>query len=62
MFDEKMLKTEEEIKPRCLLPLNESCESEFCLFSVGSTTFDPNPQGKREECTGRVNEKEGREE
>lgn len=34
----------------------------FHLFTVTLTTFDPNLQWKGEECTGRVNEKEGREE
>lgn len=65
MSAKKILKTEEEVKPRgasSLLPGTESHISQLCLLTVTLTTFDPDLQWKEEECMERVNEKEGREE
>lgn len=65
MFEKKSPKTEQEVKPcgaSSLLPRIESHIPQFRLFTVTLTTFDPDLQWKREECMGRVNEKEGREE
>ncbi len=65
MFEKKVLKSAEEVKPcgaLSLLPRIESHIPQFYLFTVTLITIDPNLQWKREECMGRVNEKEGREE